>query len=105
MLSRRELLAGLPLFDLRRAEPELILHNANVLTMDTGHACAQAVAIAGGRFLAVGASDEIRALATVRTKQVNLEGKTVVPGFIDALSHPASSGRRHLRRSQSTSRR
>src|SRR5262249_7290531 len=36
-------------------------------------------------------------MATARTKQINLEGKTVTPGFIDAHTHPASSGRRHLR--------
>jgi hypothetical protein len=97
MLSRRELLAGLPLFDLRRAEPELILHNANILTMDTRHPRVQAAAIARGRFLAVGSNDEVRALATGRTKEINLEGKTVVPGFIDAHTHPAYAGLRHLR--------
>ncbi|MBI3695916.1 MAG: amidohydrolase, partial [Acidobacteria bacterium] len=54
-------------------------------------------AIAGGRFLAVGSNDDVRNLATARTRRVNLEGKTVTPGFIDAHTHPASSGRRHLR--------
>jgi predicted amidohydrolase YtcJ len=97
MLSRRQLLAGVPLFDLRRAEPELILHGANILTMDDRSPRAEALAIAGGRFLAVGSSSEIRALASARAKQVDLAGKTVVPGFIDAHTHPAYAGLRHLR--------
>jgi predicted amidohydrolase YtcJ len=80
-----------------RTEPELILYNGNILTVDAKQPRAQAVAIAGGRFLAVGSNDDVRPLATVRTRSVDLEGKTVVPGFIDAHTHPASSGRRHLR--------
>ncbi len=47
--------------------------------------------------LAVGSNDEVRGLATGRTKKLDLEGKTVVPGFTDAHAHPASSGRDHLR--------
>ncbi len=80
-----------------RTEPELVLYNANILTVDAQNPRAQAVAIAGGRFLVVGTNEEVRPLATARTRLVNLEGKTVVPGFIDAHTHPASSGRRHLR--------
>jgi predicted amidohydrolase YtcJ len=79
------------------AAPELILHNANIVTMDSAQPRAQAAAIVAGRFLAVGSNDEILALASGRTRKVGLEGKTVVPGFIDAHSHPASSGLRHLR--------
>ena len=81
----------------RRAEPELILHNANIITVDAANPRAQAVAIAGGRFLAVGSNDEIRKFAASRTSQMNLEGKSVVPGFIDAHTHPVYAGIRHLR--------
>lgn len=80
-----------------RTEPELVLYNGNFITVDAKQPRAQAVAIAGGRFLAVGSNDDVRPLATARTRSVDLEGKTVVPGFIDAHTHPASSGRRHLR--------
>lgn len=77
--------------------PELILHGANIVTMDASQPRAQAAAIAGGRFVAVGSNDEVLPLASGRTRKVALEGRTVVPGFIDAHSHPASSGLRHLR--------
>lgn len=71
--------------------PELVLSN--------GHfwGGAQAVAIANGRFVAVGSNDEIKSLATGATTKIDLGGKTVVPGFIDSHSHVASSGVRHLR--------
>jgi predicted amidohydrolase YtcJ len=99
-MKRRDFLAALSAGTLARAasvEPELILWNGNIHTMDTASPHAEAVAIAGGRFLAAGSSPDIRRLASARTKSIDLGGKTVVPGFIDAHSHPASSGLRHLR--------
>lgn len=78
-------------------EPETVLYNGNILTVDGSNPRAQAVAVSHGRFLAIGTDDEVRQLATARTKQIDLGGKTVVPGFIDAHSHPAVSGRLHLR--------
>ena len=98
--SRREFLgfAGAAAFlSLARTEPQIFLYNGNILTMDSQNSHAQAVAIADGRFLAVGTTDEVRSLATSRTVQFNLEGKTVVPGFIDAHTHPSYAGLRHLR--------
>jgi predicted amidohydrolase YtcJ len=98
--SRREFLGSFGAFalaPLARTEPDLLLFNGNFITIDAKQPRAQAVAIAGGRFLAVGSNDEVRALATARTRKIDLEGKTVVPGFIDGHTHPASSGRRHLR--------
>ncbi|TMC59223.1 MAG: amidohydrolase, partial [Chloroflexi bacterium] len=56
---------------------ELILYNANIMTMADAQPRAQAVAIAHGRFLAVGSDDEVRPLATAGTKVIDLEGKTV----------------------------
>ncbi|MGI8782193.1 MAG: amidohydrolase [Acidobacteriota bacterium] len=101
MSSRRDFigsLGGLALLPLERTtEPQLILYNGNILTVDAAHPRAQAVAIARDRFLAVGANDEIRALATSRTVQIDLGAKTVVPGFIDAHTHPCYAGLRHLR--------
>jgi predicted amidohydrolase YtcJ len=81
----------------RRTEPELVLHNANILTVDAANPRAQAVAIANGRFLAVGSNDDVLAAAMSRTRRIDLGGKTVLPGFIDAHTHPAYAGLRHLR--------
>ena len=95
-LSRRNFLA-LPALALRRVEPELVLYNANFLTMDPRNPSAEAVAISGGRLLFVGSNAEVRNAARLATKQVDLGGRTVTPGFIDAHTHPSYSGLRHLR--------
>src|SRR5579862_5178201 len=68
---------------------ELVLFNGNILTIDKRSPEARALAIAGGRFIAVGSNDEVMHLVNSRTKKVDLENRTVVPGFIDAHSHPS----------------
>jgi predicted amidohydrolase YtcJ len=98
--SRRSFLATLGAFTLmplEREEPDLILHKGNFWTVNPRAPKAQAVAISDGRFLAVGTNDEILAFATSRSRKIDLGKKTVLPGFIDAHSHPAMSGRMHLR--------
>jgi predicted amidohydrolase YtcJ len=75
--------------------PDLVLHHGNVITVDRSRPRAQAVALSGDRFVAVGSDDDVRALAGPRTRQVDLEGHTVLPGFIDAHSHPAIAGLLH----------
>ena len=79
-----------------QTRPDVILHSATIHTVDPSQPSAQAVAIAGDRLLAVGANDEVLNLAAAGTKKINLSGKTVVPGFIDAHTHPVYSGIRHL---------
>lgn len=81
-----------------QTRPDIILHNATIHTVDPRQPRAQAVAIAGDRLLAVGSNDEVLNLATANTRKIDLTGKTVVPGFIDAHTHPVYSGIRHLRR-------
>jgi len=95
VLSRRAFLPALA--GVASTKPDLILFNGNIHTLDAANPRAQAVAIAGGRFFAVGSNQEVRGLGGAQTKTVDLGGKTVVPGFIDAHTHPASSGLRHLR--------
>jgi predicted amidohydrolase YtcJ len=89
-LSRTNLLGRLPLLD--RIEPELILYNGNIIPINDRQPRAAAVAIADGRFLAVGTNEKVQALATGKTKKINLERRTVVPGFIDAHTHPVGVG-------------
>jgi hypothetical protein len=99
-VTRREFtgsLAAFALLPIEQSRPEFILWNANVHTMESAAPHAQAIAIAGGRFFAVGNNDEILQLASPSTKKLDLGGKTVVPGFIDAHSHPAFAGLEHLR--------
>jgi predicted amidohydrolase YtcJ len=101
--SRREFLHGigslgaLALFRLERTEPDLILHNGNFWTVSASQPHAQAVAISNGRFFAVGSNDEVLSLAAGGAIKVDLGGNTVLPGFIDAHTHPAMAGLDHLR--------
>jgi predicted amidohydrolase YtcJ len=98
--SRREFLGAVSASALlgdQHTEPDLVLYNANILTVDAAQPRAQAVAIASRRFFAVGSNDDVRRLAKAGTRQVDIGGKTVVPGFIDAHTHPSYAGIRHLR--------
>ncbi len=69
-------------------EPDLVLVNGRVLTMDDALPRAEAFAVRDGRFVAVGRSADVRALATHRTAVIDAAGHTVTPGFIDAHCHP-----------------
>src|ERR1700726_3977532 len=80
------------LLSIDRTEPELILYNGNIWTVNPRQPRAQAVAISGGRFLAIGSNDEVLALAAGNAKKIDLGGKTGLPGFIQAHSHPAEAG-------------
>jgi predicted amidohydrolase YtcJ len=72
-------------------EPEnpadLVLYNGNVLTVDTENSVAQAIAVSNGRIVAVGSTDEILDHAGRDTARVDLGGKTVIPGIVDAHTH------------------
>lgn len=76
---------------------DLVLTGGRVLTMEPGAAPAQAVAVAGERIAAVGSDEEILALAGPRTRRIDLEGRTVVPGIIDAHAHMEREGLKTLR--------
>ena len=69
--------------------PERILHNGKFVTVDQDFSIAQAVAIRNGRFVAVGSDSEILALAGAQTEEVDLQGKTVLPGLNDSHVHLA----------------
>lgn len=66
---------------------DLILYNADVITLDPKLPRAEAVAIKGERILGVGTKEDIEALLGQKTKLLNCEGKTLIPGFNDAHIH------------------
>jgi predicted amidohydrolase YtcJ len=70
-----------------QAPADLILINGAVLTVDRTDSVAQAVAVGGGKILAVGATDRIKALAGSATEVVDLRGRAVTPGLIDTHVH------------------
>ncbi len=71
----------------RPAEPDVVVLNAKVYTMDPATPRAEAFATSGGRFVAVGRTADIRGLVTKRSQTIDAKGMTVVPGFIDCHNH------------------
>lgn len=78
---------------LHAADASLILHNGKVITADAKFTIREAVAIGGNRVLAVGTSKEILDRHRgAKTEVIDLKGKTVLPGLIDAHVHALESG-------------
>ena len=71
--------------------PDLVVHNAKVVTVDANFRIAQALAVKGDRIVAVGTNEEVLKLAGPETQRLDLGGKTVLPGLIDSHSHPPSA--------------
>jgi predicted amidohydrolase YtcJ len=67
--------------------PTLIFYNGTILTMDADQPMAEAIAVAGNIILAVGSNDDILALQVSGTQVVDLQGKTMMPGFVDPHTH------------------
>ena len=74
------------------AYADIIFYNGKVLTADENFTLEQAVAIRNGKFLAVGNSVRILAMAGPRTRRVDLEGRSVIPGLIADHEHGAFVG-------------
>ncbi len=75
-----------------QAKADIVLVNATVITMDSFNSRAQGVAIRDGKILAVGSKEEIIRSINETTKVIDIEGKAVLPGFIDAHAHLTLTG-------------
>ena len=74
-------------------EPELIVFNADIRTVDKNQNRAEAFAIKHGRFVAVGNNEEVLDLKGATTESINANGATIVPGFIDSHTHLSSGSK------------
>lgn len=66
----------------------LILINGKIVTVDENFSISDALAISEDKIFALGTNTQIRRLAGNNTKIINLKGKTVIPGLIEAHLHP-----------------
>src|SRR5262245_43521197 len=74
------------------AVADTILLNAKVTTLDRQNPQAEAIAIGGGRFLAVGSERDVMTLAGPQTRRIDLKGRRVIPGLIDSHTHVIRGG-------------
>ncbi len=68
-------------------EIDTILVNGKVVTVDPQSSIRSALAIREGRIAALGSDADIRKLAGPRTRTIDLQGRTVIPGLIDSHMH------------------
>jgi predicted amidohydrolase YtcJ len=68
-------------------DPDAIVVNAVVYTMDSRAPRAEAFAVTNGRFTALGSTSDIKGLAGKNTQTFDVKGMAVVPGFIDCHNH------------------
>lgn len=73
-----------------------VLFNGSILTVDSDDRVVEAIAIRGNRILAVGTNAEIEKLTDKKTRQFDLEGKSVVPGLIETHCHSLYAARASL---------
>ena len=71
----------------QQAPPDIVLLNGKIFTSNTAQLYVQALAIRGDRVIATGDSNKIAALSGPKTKRIDLEGRTVIPGINDAHLH------------------
>jgi len=70
---------------------DLIFFGGDILTMDDNQSVVEAIAVEDGRITAIGTKENIIKLRTWKTKIVNLQGKTLMPGLIEAHCHPIAT--------------
>jgi predicted amidohydrolase YtcJ len=86
------LLGGAVASSQQTSPADLVILHGHVWTVDHDHPQAEAIAIHGSHILAVGSDAEIAKWIGPTTKKIDAQGKTVLPGFIDAHVHFSSGG-------------
>lgn len=71
-------------------EATLLVQNARIRTLDQRGTVAESLAAIGDRIVAVGPNNDLPILGGPKTERLDLEGRTVLPGFIDAHEHLSS---------------
>lgn len=66
---------------------DAVLVNGKIVTVDPQYSIREALAVRDGKILALGNTAAIRKLAGPRTRVIDLQGRTVIPGLIDSHLH------------------
>ena len=73
-------------------QADLILKNGQVITVDPQDTVVSAVAAAGNKIICVGSDEEVLSYSGPETRVIDLQGRSLVPGFIDAHIHTGITG-------------
>lgn len=71
--------------------PPIVYYNANIITLDNTNNTFNTMYVADGKIIEIGNKDDVLSRIPKHIKKVNLEGKTILPGFIDPHTHFALS--------------
>ena len=74
------------------SQPDYILYNGTVHTVDCDDSIVSAIAVSGNRIFATGSDEEIKSLANDKTAQMDLRGLSVIPGINDSHGHAVETG-------------
>jgi len=75
---------------------DLILVNGRILTVDSADRVVQAVGISGNRIVAVGTNADVERAASPNARRIDLAGRAVTPGLLDAHDHFSGGGAERL---------
>lgn len=87
MWKRASLVLFTAVAALRAVDADLILYNGKIVTVDSHFSVREAIAVKDGRFVVVGTNQEALREKGVHTRVIDLKGRTVLPGLIDAHVH------------------
>ncbi len=71
---------------------DVVYHNGTILTINDVQPTADAIAVRDGRIVAVGKADDVLAVAGADALKIDLEGRTMLPGFVDSHGHAQMIG-------------
>ena len=78
--------------ELNAQTAEKIYHNGKIITVDDAVPIAEALAVRDGKILAVGLKTEVLKTSDDKTELIDLQGRTMLPGFVDAHGHVMGGG-------------
>lgn len=93
-LAAAGVLTGFPIVQASTPTAELVLINGKIITVDAKDSIVEGLAVRGGKIIDTGSAEKISKYRGTQTKVIDLHGKTVTPGLIDAHAHLPVFGQR-----------